>query len=331
MGFRITVDGAGRSVDATDGETVLAACSRAGVRVPHSCTQGNCGTCRVRLVSGAVTYDTQPLALSPEESAGGFALACQAKPASDVAIEIERADVPEPSRQMALVTDIEALSPEVLHLSLVLPELDPFNYLPGQHMNVILEDGATRSFSMASPPAGNAADFHIRRIGGGRFTGDLDTRLQPGDALEVELPLGGFGFHVEDWRPVVMAATGTGIAPFKAMLESLLDHPDCPPISLYWGARTPEELYLADTIASWGGRLFEFQFVPVLSRAGGDWTGRRGHVQQAVVEDFPDLSEHALYLCGSPAMIADAKRTLLAHGASAAHLYTEGFSFQPSA
>ncbi len=331
MGFRISIEGDARAFEAAPGETVLAAAARAGVRLPHSCTLGNCGTCRVRLVEGSVTYDAQPLALAPEEAARGFALACQARPAGDLVIAVERAAAAEPTRQTALVTDVSPLAEGVTHLSIVLPDLDPFDFVPGQHMNVLLEDGTTRSFSMASPPDGNAADFHVRRIAGGRFTGDLAARLQPGDPLEVELPLGAFRYHAEDYRQLAMVATGTGIAPIKAMLEALLDDPDCPPVSLYWGVRTQADLYLADAIAGWEGRLYDFRFVPVLSRAGDGWTGRRGHVQQAVLDDHPDLSEHSIYLCGSPAMIGEAKAAFLARGASPGHLYTEGFSFQPFA
>lgn len=331
MTHRITIEGEPRVIDAAPGETVLAAAERVGIRLPHSCTLGNCGTCRVQLLEGSVSYDSQPLALSSEEASRGLALACQARPASDVVIAIDRAPVAEPSRQQAMITDIQPLTADVTHLSIILPELDPFVFLPGQYMDVLLEDGSRRSFSMASRPEGNAADFHIRRIRGGRFTRDLPERLQPGDMLDVELPLGTFRFHPEDYRALAFVATGTGIAPIKAMLEALLDDPDCPPVSLYWGMRTEADLYLAETIRSWEGRLYDFRFVPVLSRAGASWAGRRGHVQHAVVEDLPDLSDHSVYLCGSPSMIADAKSNFLGHGASADHLYTEGFSLAPSA
>ncbi|MBA4261494.1 MAG: CDP-6-deoxy-delta-3,4-glucoseen reductase, partial [Comamonadaceae bacterium] len=65
-----------------------------------------------------------------------------------------------------------------------------------------------------------------------------------------------------------------------------------------------------------------------LSRAADDWKGRRGHVQDAVLADHPELSEHAIYLCGSPNMIHDAKTAFAAHGASMDHLYADSFVFQ---
>ncbi len=331
MAFRIAIAGAERAFEAAPGETVLAAATRAGVRLPHSCTLGNCGSCRVHLDEGAVTYDGQPLALSGDEAAQGFALACQARPSTDLVIDVPTADVPEPSRQSALVTDVSPIAEGVTRVAVVLPDLDPFVYLPGQHANLFLPDGTHRSFSMASAPSGNEADFHIRRIPGGRFTDQFLANLQPGDMLEIELPLGAFRFHAEDYRELAFVATGTGIAPIKAMLEALLDDPDCPPVSLYWGMRTEEDLYLGDTIAGWEGRLYEFRYVPVLSRASESWTGRRGHVQDAVLADFASLAEHSVYLCGSPAMIAQAKAAFAARGASPVHLYADGFSFQSGA
>jgi CDP-4-dehydro-6-deoxyglucose reductase len=115
------------------------------------------------------------------------------------------------------------------------------------------------------------------------------------------------------------------------MLEALCDDPDCPPVSLYWGGRTPADLYLGDVIAGWEGRLYDFRYVPVLSKADASWAGRRGHVQDAVLADHPDLSEHSIYLCGSPAMIRDAKQAFADHGAALDTLYADGFSFQSGA
>jgi CDP-4-dehydro-6-deoxyglucose reductase len=153
----------------------------------------------------------------------------------------------------------------------------------------------------------------------------------PGDLLDVELPLGQFRFHEEDYRQLLMIATGTGIAPIKAILESLLDDPDCPPVALYWGVRDASWLYVDDDIRGWADRLYEFRYEPVLSRPGPGWEGRTGHVQDAVLDDIHDLSDHSIYLCGSPNMIRDAKRAFLARGASVEHLYADGFNFQAPA
>jgi CDP-4-dehydro-6-deoxyglucose reductase len=331
VGFRVRLQESGQAFEVAAGETVLEAARRAGVKLAHECTLGNCGTCRVKLVEGTVGYQDWPAALSPEEAARGYALACQALPRRDLVVSTQRVPLAEPERHTALITGIEPFCDSVTHLALVLPDREAFDFRPGQHMNVHLGDGSHRSFSMASMADGNGADFHVRRIPGGRFTDRILGGLQPGDTLEVELPLGTFRLHEEDYRELVFVATGTGISPIKCILESLMDDPDCPPVSLYWGMREERDLYLDERIRTWAQRLYEFRYVPVVSRPGPGWTGRRGRVQAAVAEDHADLSEHSIYLCGSPAMIGEAKQAFLERGASVDHVYVDGFSFQSRA
>lgn len=331
MKHRVVVHETGATFEAAGHESLLAAAGRQGIRLPHACTLGGCGSCRIRLLEGRVGYDEMPLALSPEEAAAGFALACQARACCALTISVQQEpEAPPPQRCAAVVRALQPWTPQVLNLQLEL-EADGLHYLPGQYMNVLLPDGSHRSFSMASPPAGTQVDFHVRRIPGGRFTDGALRGLHPGDRLQVEIPLGSFRYHAEDDRPLLMVATGTGLAPIKSMLQALMDAEDAPPVSLYWGVRTEADLYLAEDICTWGERLYDFRFVPVLSRAGASWQGRRGHVQDALEQDLQDLSEHAIYLCGSPAMITEAKRRFLAREAEPARLYADAFSFQHEA
>lgn len=332
MAHRVQVADSGEAFEVGADQTILAAALEAGVHLAHDCEAGGCGTCRIKLLDGRVRYAEFPLALTPEEESEGYALACQAQPESDLVITPARAqpDLPPSERCTAVVESVRALSPLVMRLSVRIPDSENLTYLPGQYMNVVLPDGNTRSFSMASKPEGNRVDFHIRRIEGGHFTDGRLPALRAGDTLSVELPLGSFCLRAQDYRPLLMVATGTGLAPIKAMLEALMDDPACPPVSLYWGARTRADLYLHEEIGAWGERLYEFNYVPVLSRPDPAWDGRTGYVQDAIGADLPDLSEHAIYLCGSPLMIAAAKSTFVGRGAALDFIYTEGFTAQQS-
>lgn len=337
MVYQIEIAETGQRFAAQADESLLDAALAAGVALAHDCRLGGCGACRVKVVSGAHEYDEVPFGISEEESGAGFVLACQARARSDMTIAAGHAgaEVWAPVVVEARVVEVGSLGPEVRRLAIALPEDLALKFNPGQYMNVVLENGVRRSFSMASARRGGAnasvLDFHIKRVPGGRFTDRLLSGLRAGDRLDVELPLGSFRFHAEDYRPLVMVATGTGLAPVKGIIESLMDDPDCPPVSLYWGARTEADLYLHDEIQQWGARLYEFRYVPVLSRPHSGWSGRRGYVQHAVCEDFPDLSEHAVYLCGSPGMIDAARRDFLRNGANIDHLYADSFTFQHEA
>ncbi|HTH61542.1 MAG TPA: 2Fe-2S iron-sulfur cluster-binding protein [Paraburkholderia sp.] len=333
MVYQIEMAGTGERFEARSDESLLQAATSAGIAIPHDCQLGGCGTCRIKVVSGTHEYEEFPFGISQEEADAGFVLACQARASSDMVIAAAPvgAEASAPAKIEARVVDVSTLGPDVRRLSIELPEEVELKFNPGQYMNVLLGDGERRSFSMASAAAGSVLDFHIKRVPGGRFTDHMLSSVKAGDPLHVELPLGSFRFHVEDYRPLVMVVTGTGLAPVKAILESLMDDPDCPPVWLYWGARTEADLYLHDEIQQWGARLYEFQYVPVLSRPGEGWAGRRGYVQHAVCEDFDELSEFSIYLCGSPTMIDDARRQFLNKGASIDHLYADSFTYQHDA
>ncbi len=330
MPHRVTIAEIGSSFEVDDDETMLIAALRANIHIPHDCKSGTCATCRFKLLEGVVSYREDPMALLPEERDEGYALACQAWPQSDLvaSVEVLPALLAEPQRAAATVERVEPLSDEVMRLVLRLPEAAAIDFRPGQYVNILMDDGSARSFSMASPPNGGTIDFHIRRVHGGSFTETRLGALQPGQNLPVELPHGSFFLRKADFRPLLMVATGTGLAPIKCILQSLHDDPDCPPVTLYWGMRHERDLYLDDEIRSWGDRLTEFTYVPVLSRPDETWQGRRGHVQDAASADIEDFSEYAIYLCGSPEMVVDAKHRFIAQGASLNHIYADSFFFQ---
>jgi CDP-4-dehydro-6-deoxyglucose reductase len=334
MAHQVKFVDSGDLFDVQADETVLEAALRHGVSLAHECTLGGCGTCRVRIEQGSVTYRAFPTGLTEQEHAEGYALTCQAQALEDLTLAASRRLPPcsPVSRQTAVVRSLDRLASDVTHLRLEVSEQAGLLFRAGQYVNICLPDGAKRSFSMASKPHERQIDFHVRHIAGGRFTGDLLHRLKPGDTLALELPLGTFCYHEEDFRPLLILATGTGIAPIKSMLETLLDDENCPPVTLYWGARTRQDLYLHEEISSWSKRQTDFRYVPVLSRADANWDGGRGYVQDVAVRDMGEaIPEQAIYICGSPVMIADAKSLLLAHHASVHHIYTEGFTQQPGA
>src|SRR4051812_36643278 len=113
MAARVRIAETGEVFEVQGGETVLQGALRARVRLAHSCTLGGCGTCRVKITEGHVTYDALPLALSEAEVEQGYALACQAQPAGDLLISVG-STIADPQRQAALVTDVSAFNADVM-------------------------------------------------------------------------------------------------------------------------------------------------------------------------------------------------------------------------
>ncbi|MCQ9617746.1 2Fe-2S iron-sulfur cluster-binding protein [Paenalcaligenes niemegkensis] len=333
MAHQVVVIETGDSFDVTADETILQAATRQGVRIHSECEFGGCGTCRIQVVKGIVQYedDFLPMSVSDDEHAQGYAAACQARLTQDIEISLANhiVTLPETQQLTLHVSEVRSLCSGICQLTLQGDALRTLQYWPGQYLNIDVGDGRQRSFSIANANSESGLiHLHIREIEGGLFTQQRLSTLQAGDPLQVTLPLGTFYYREKDWRPMVFVATGTGIAPLRAILESLLDDEDCPPISLYWGMRNEHDLYQQAEFEAWASRLDDFEFIPVLSQPGAGWQGRTGYVQNAVSSDFGDLSEHAIYLCGSPDMINEARGQFIERGAEADYIYADAFNFQ---
>jgi CDP-4-dehydro-6-deoxyglucose reductase len=207
-------------------------------------------------------------------------------------------------------------------------------WLPGQHVTVIAPDGVRRAYSVANAPARNGAAPHIelqvRRVPGGAFSGWWFNSARPNDLLRLQGPQGSFVLGDVASVPLLLLATGTGIAPIKALLEQLAALPAAAQparIDLYWGGRVQTDLYW-DPWSVPQPQSSPLRFTPVLSRATAAWDGARGHVQDAALADIglhADLRRHQVYACGSPDMVAAARAALQAAGLPTAHFHADAF------
>jgi CDP-4-dehydro-6-deoxyglucose reductase len=362
----VAVRSGGREFTAHDHQTVLAAALAAGIILPYGCRDGACGSCKGRVTKGRVRHHAHSeTALSADEAAAGLALFCCAIAESDLTIEARAAapGMPPPRRMPARIERIERIGADVAIVQLRLPSpppTPPSTMLPsstpidgagtagqlafraGQYLDVILPDGARRSYSIASAPHEDGPiELHIRHLPGGVFTDALFGAGRPALAersvLRIEAPLGTF-FWDDDARdarePVVLLAGGTGFAPIQSIARTLFarsfnrDDPArgrrAVPVVLYWGARSRDDLYRDAMVRQWEREQPNFRYIPVLSGAveqgsgeifadpgQGSGTERIGLVHQAVMQDLPDLSGHRVYVCGAPAMVEAARRDFI--------------------
>jgi CDP-4-dehydro-6-deoxyglucose reductase len=319
MTFHITVQPSGHQFSCEEDETVLAAAMRAGVGLPYGCKNGACSSCKGKVVSGSVSHKAhQQRALTPEEEAQGFSLFCCASAHSDLVIEAREVAGSEdyPLKKMpSRVASIEKVAPDVVVLTLQLPANERLRYRAGQYIEFMLRDGKRRSYSMASAPDGDAPiTLHIRHMAGGLFTEQVFGTMKERDILRFEGPLGTFFVREDSAKPMLLLASGTGFAPIKAIVEHLIHAKSDRAMTLYWGGRRPQDLYMDALCRQWAEQLPNFRYVPVVSNALSEdqWQGRAGFVHQAVMADLPDLSGHQVYACGAPVMVDSAKRDFVA-------------------
>jgi NAD(P)H-flavin reductase/ferredoxin len=325
----LTLHPGARHVPVRAGETVLEAGLRAGLPLRYDCRNGGCGACLCTVLNGRVDLGSyQPAVLTAAMRARGQALMCCAVPLADVEIEVAALAGASPVAAFdARVVAMERLSADVMRVRLVPGDGRRVDFVAGQYLHVVLDDGQRRAFSFANPPHDNAQiELHVRRIPGGRFTTHVFDAMQVGDTLRLEGPLGDFTLR-DGERPILFVAGATGFAPIKSIVEDAFARGLQRPMCLYWGVRRREDLYLLDLAEAWQREHANFRVVPVVSEGAADdgWTGRRGLVHEAMLEDHPDLSGQEVYACGSVAMVEAAVPEWLAHGLGEGFCHSDAF------
>ena len=338
MSYTITVEPSGRQFQAEPDETLLAAGIRQGIGLPYGCKEGACSTCKCRKVAGSVTHGPhQDKALTAAEQAQGYVLTCCAHASSDVTLhapQVTHAGAFPVKNMPARVARLERLAPDVMRLTLQLPASDTLQYHPGQYVDILLPDGQRRSYSLATAPhqllesGAPRMQLHIRQQPGGRFTGHVFGGMKEKEILRIEGPYGSFYLREDSPKPIVLLASGTGMAPIQAMLEHMQFMGITRDVALYWGGRRPQDLYLDGWVREQLGKMSHLRYVPVISDAlpEDQWRGRTGLVHAAVLQDCPDLSGHQVYACGVPAMVDAARAEFTAHaGLPEDEFYADAF------
>lgn len=312
-----------------EGETLLAAGLRQHLALPFGCQSGGCGSCRVRLNAGTVGYPFDPPALSQAERDAGYILMCLAQPTSDLEIDLHQPpqlDQLRPRQLPVRVLERHMLAHDVIGLTLKLPKGERFRYMPGQYLDILLDNGRRRSFSIANAPNDVTLELHLRVTPGGQFARYVQQEMPDKTILRIEGPLGAFYIREDTDRPILLMAGGTGVSPVKAMLEDLLPRSTrC--THLFWGARARRDLYMDATLREWAAKYPSFRYTPVLSEADVDWSGATGFVHEALLRDYPVLKGTEVYLSGPPVMVQAGKRTFLSAGLDADHLFYDSFDY----
>jgi CDP-4-dehydro-6-deoxyglucose reductase len=332
--FTISVEPSGRTFQAATDETLLQAGIRQGIGLPYGCKDGACGSCKCKKLSGSVVHGThQDKALSQEEEAQGFVLTCCAHPQSDVVLEsrqVTEAGAFPIKKFPTRVNTLTKVSDDVMVIKLQMPANDTFAYHAGQYIEVLLKDGARRSYSMANAPhTGPGLELHLRHMPGGKFTDHVFGTMKEKEILRAEGPYGSFFLREDSSKPIVLLGSGTGFAPLKAVLEHMRHIKSDRPVTLYWGGRRPSDLYMDAWVKEFALTMPNFRYVPVISEAQVQdaWTGRTGFVHLAVLQDQPDLSAYQVYACGAPIVVESAKKDFCAKaGLPEDEFYADAFT-----
>jgi len=301
------------------GESVLDALLRQGVVVPNSCRAGACQSCLMRAMAGTVPEAAQ-VGLKETLRAQGYFLACACRPPAGAVLEVTGAEA---LRVPARITSLSALSPSVLQVSLVTDS--PLAYRAGQYLSLVRADGLTRSYSLASLPREDALELHVRLHPGGAMSGWLAHDARPGDVLDIQGPAGSC-FYVpgRPEQPLLLAGTGTGLAPLYGIVRDALEAGHTGPIWLFHGARTPEGLYLTRELRELAERYPQLHYRPGVLE-GGTRDVAEGALDVLIRAECPRPVGWRAWLCGDGPLVLSLRKKLFLAGLPLKDLHVDAF------
>lgn len=317
----------GASFQVPAGETILNSARQAQIALPYSCKEGRCSTCKCKIINGKTRSLYPESGLTEQEKAEGWILSCVRAVETDVLLEADSlggVELPILKTWPCRISDMKSLAPDVVRVLLRLPPAADFRFLPGQYIDVIGANGVRRSYSLANSSfAEKVLELHIRAVEGGIMSNYWFNEAKVNDLLHMSGPQGTFFLRESAGIDVFFLATGTGIAPIKAIMESMANlSPDLRPktVTVLWGGRRSQDLYL--NVADMPGSHI---YIPVQSQPADNWSGAKGYVQEVLLDAKPDLVNAAIYACGSEAMIYSAKKLLVEAGLSKKSFYSDAF------
>lgn len=327
--YTVTVEPLGAEVECREDQTVLDACLREGIWLPHACTHGTCGTCKAQVLDGELDLgDASPYALLDSERDEGAALLCVAKPKGDVTIEgevdaEEGVDVHPVRDYSGVVEALDDVAPNVRRLLIRLSE--PLSFNPGQYVQLNLPGGQNRPYSIASTPGdGELVELHIKRTVDGVATdGWIFKDLAVGHEVSLSGPYGRFSFRAARSQPILLLASGTGLAPMKSIVKHIAEVGSDHEVVLYHGVPAVDGLYEDRWLEEFANEHDWFDYRPALSRQ--EHNGRTGRVPALLAEDFPRAAGNVAYICGSPEFVTDTMKALMKARLFPRDIYREDF------
>jgi len=311
MSVQVTIQPSGHEFFVEGNDTLLEAALRAGIPLNYGCSNGNCGDCRARLVSGQVKkVHPHDFVLRDTEKANGTFLLCSYTAVTDVVVEATVAgahDIPE-QEITAKVKAVETLNDNMAALHLTAPRSQRLRFLAGQRVT-LSADGAEADYYVASCPCEDRhIEVHVRRDNRA-FSRKVFDSLRKEEPVRITGPHGNFVMKLDSRRPVLFIAWEDGFAPIKSLVQHAMSLEIAEAMYLYWAADGVGH-YQDNLCRAWTDALDDFVYQP-MQTAPGPIT-----VAAAILAHHPDLVRADIYAAGPADFLAALRTGALAHGLS---------------
>jgi CDP-4-dehydro-6-deoxyglucose reductase len=309
----VTLQPAGKQFIVEQQETILEAGLRNGLNLPYSCSNGSCGDCRGKLVSGeveAVGYHDYRLNIAEREE--GWILTCSYRPLTDIEISVDLTDEPAsiPHQRLATrVSKTRKLGDEMIELELRTPRSRTFRFLAGQKAQLTFGDCVSVVLPIASCPCDG---MHLRFYLHADELALADCwpeRLKHGERVTIQGPCGHFVMNENSKRPLLFIAWDAGFAQIQSLIDHAISIDPDRTMRLYWLSAAEHGHYLSNTGRAWEDALDDFSYRPVALSSASQLRGVITQILESLGGDDYDL-----YLTLPRDNIARCRRRILERG-----------------
>ena len=305
------------SVD--DDNSVLDVLLKNDIDFPYSCKIGTCHSCLTKLVDGEISPEAQQ-GLKPTLGAKNYFLACQCKPKSDITIALPEQD---DTAILSKVIDLSKLNHNVLRVRLSIDDPAPFQ--AGQYINLITAENLIRSYSIANVPK-EYIELHIKLIPDGLMSNYLTQRAQVGSPFHIRGPMGDcFDYNPKDKPfPIVLAGTGTGLAPLIGIANDALENKHSGKIILIHGGINETDLYQHETLTALQKTHINFSYIPCVLNESHSI--RQASIDTVLLQKLEGIESKAhLFICGPEETTKKLKMKAFLAGVPSASIYSDSF------
>jgi len=312
MSYHVEIIPSGTTFLAEEKESLLHAALKAGLNVNHGCTNGACGHCKARLLSGELSQIRHhDFILSDKEKKAGNILMCCHSARSDIKVEASIAtdgsDIPL-QEITTRIRKLEHVDKNTLRLYLRTPRGNTLRFMAGQHAILSLENNLQREFPIASCPCdGLNLEFHLYRDSSDAFTDAIFDHAKKSMPIQISAPCHGLTLIENDVSPILFIAWGIGFAPVQSLLENCLSLEFQQPMVLHWVVHEHETHYADGYCRSTSDAIDNFDYQPIQTETAAE-------AIEKILNWHDDLSQWRSYIFAPPAIIETVAEALCAKG-----------------
>jgi len=331
MATQVRILPSGRSFISEGNLNLLTAGLQAGLALGYGCSNGNCGECLAKVVSGEVEKTRHhDYHISPEKKASGHVLMCCNTAMTDLVLEAPEAlsasEIPQ-QQLTAKVKDITIVNDNVALLHLKTPRTSRLRFLAGQYVQLGGNNMPAADVSVGSCPCDDMnLHFQIPHLAGDEFSDYIFNQLKKSDGVEVKGPKGRFVLDESSPRSLIFIAWHTGFAPIRSLIEHAMALEVAESIHFLWITADKKDRYLDNLCRSWNDALDDFSYIPVNFETSGTVRNIYSFIFN-VLNDIPNnLNNYDLYIAGNQSLVNFCNKTLLETGLPVAQLTVDSIT-----